>query len=114
MSNSKRKTKVNIQGLNFVISSDDNESYIKSVAIEVNEKINKILSKSSNISVHMATIMTALNLCDELRKSEGIVENLKSQIKEYVEITTKSQIQAEKLNKENQNLKNQLQKLNSK
>ncbi|MBE6821837.1 MAG: cell division protein ZapA [Ruminococcaceae bacterium] len=111
---SKNKIKLNICGSEFVISSEDTESYIRSVGDEVEQAIEDITSRNEHISVSMAAMLAALNYCDEAHKAARAADNLRSQIKDYLEDSNRARTEAEESKKEIDRLKKELQALRAK
>lgn len=111
---SKNKIKLNICGIEFVISSDDTESYIRSIGEEVQQAIEELTSRNERISVTMAAMLTALNYCDEEHKASRGADNLRSQIKDYLEDSNRARTEAEESKKEIERLKKELQSLRAK
>lgn len=66
---SKNRIKLNICGSECVISSDDSESYVRSIGDEVEKAMEDITSKNERVSITMAAIITALRYCDEAHKA---------------------------------------------
>ena len=73
-----RTVNVEIMGQNLIVASDDDDSWIRSVAETVDEKIKHIRSTSRAVNSINVAILAALNFADEL-------ERLKREHKELVE-----------------------------
>lgn len=85
----KTKVKLSICGSDYILTSEESESYIRSVGEIVDKKMNDILSKNSKISVSMASVLSSLEFCDESLKSKEKIENLEGQIKRFTEENSK-------------------------
>ncbi len=105
----KIKIKINIAGSEFNILSQDSEEYTTMIAGEVNKKINDIQKSNSRVSITAAAMLAALNFCDNSKKAEKDIENLKQQIKEYLSEIAENREETEELKKENQRLKKDIQ-----
>ena len=103
----KNKVRVNIAGSYYVILSDEEESYTKLIAEEVNKKIEEIKKSSSDISSLMAAILTAMDFCDLYSKSILTLSN--SNIKDEQRVKEK-----ENLQKENSELKKKINEMEKK
>jgi cell division protein ZapA len=68
MEESKRGICVNIFGSDYVIKGEGDPQYIREVAAFVDSKMKEIASTTSNVSSIKVSILTALNLADELFK----------------------------------------------
>ena len=97
----KNKVRVNIAGSNYVVLSEEEESYTKLVAEEVNKKIEEIKKSSSDISSLMAAILTAMDFCDLYSKSILTISNLNIKGEEHIK-------EKEMLQKENSELKKKI------
>ncbi len=110
---SKNRIKLNICGSECVISSDDSESYVRSIGDEVEQAIEEIISKNERVSITMAAMITALRYCDEAHKASGGADNLRSQIKDYLEDSSHARTEAEEAKREIERLKREIQTLRS-
>ena len=110
---SKNRIKLNICGCECVISSEDSENYIRSVGDEVQKAITGTMDRNERVSVTMAAIISALSYCDDAHKNSAAAENLRSQIKDYLEDSSKARLEAEEARRENERLKREIQTLRS-
>lgn len=108
---SKNRVKLNICGSECVIGSDDSESYVRAIGDEVEKAMEDIIGKNDRISITMAAIITALSYCDEAHKSSDSADNLRSQIKDYLEDSSHSRTEAEEAKRELERLKREIQAL---
>lgn len=78
MSEETKKTKVRLKicGSQFVITADESEQYIQKIAKIVDERIKYLDDSDPKLSLHMATIVAALNYCDQLEKEKVITREL--------------------------------------
>lgn len=78
MSEEIKKTKVRLKicGNQFLITADESEQYIQKIAKIVDERIKYLDDSDPKLSLHMATIVAALNYCDELEKERVITREL--------------------------------------
>ncbi len=67
-----RSTKVYVRicGKGFNIVSDERPEYMTEVAQDVDERMDALLRGNSRITYDMAAVLTALNLCDELKQEK--------------------------------------------
>ena len=80
----KNRVKVTIGGDPYTIVAEDNENYIRTVAQMVDDKMNGILT-SPSISVLAAAVLTAVNFADEYQKAVEAADNMRAQMKSYLE-----------------------------
>nr|WP_319489638.1 cell division protein ZapA [uncultured Caproiciproducens sp.] len=108
---SKNRVKLNICGCECVIGSDDSESYVRSIGDEVEKAMEDITGKNDRVSITMAAIITALRFCDESHKSANGADNLRSQIKDYLEDSSHARMEAEEARREIERMKREVQTL---
>ena len=101
---------MSIGGSNFVIVSDESESYTKSIGQEIDSKISDLMSGNPDISVMKAAVLVAFEYCDRARKELDASESLRNQIKVSFETSAKVQFELEKLKDDNDKLKKALAK----
>lgn len=114
---SKNRVKLNICGTDYTIISDEKEEYMEEIAREINSTMNMTLKNNMRVSVTMAAVLAALRYCDESKKSMADADNLRTQIKDYLEESVEARMHADearnevlKLDKEIKNLKEKLKK----
>ena len=105
------KVKLTICGTDYFITSEDDESYIRSVGDEVNERMSTMLAENQRVSTTMAAVLCALSYADENRKANNTSDNLRSQIKEYLEDSQRSRLEADESKREVERLRRELQTL---
>ena len=110
---SKNRIKLNICGCECIISSEDSESYMRSVGDEVQKTISSIMERNDRISITLAAITAALSYCDNARKAADTAENLRGQIKDYLEDSSHARLEAEESRREIERLKREIQTLRS-
>jgi cell division protein ZapA len=88
--NTKNHVRLNVCNNDIVINSDDDEQYIREIAAKVESRVDDIKVHSSAISVTMAAIFAAMEYCDEATKANESADNLRNQIKEYLEDDAKA------------------------
>jgi cell division protein ZapA len=112
--NIKNHVRLRVCNSDIVINSDDSEQYIRNIAAEVEIRINDLKAHSSAISVTMAAIFSAMEYCDEAVKANSSADNLRTQIKEYLEDAAKARAELADARKQISNLTKEMQFLKSK
>ena len=64
----KRTYQVEIMGQKFSIKSDENQSHVNQVVHYINEKMKKIVRTQKVMSINDISVLTLLNVADELFK----------------------------------------------
>lgn len=95
--NEKNRVKLKICGNEFYIVSDDNEEYIQMVAAKVDHYLQNLMNRSTTMSTTMAAVFAALEFCDEAAKATESADNLRAQIKDYLEEAAAAKSEAAEL-----------------
>ena len=82
--------KLNICGTEYRLTTEDNPEYAMALGLEVEEKINEIRKANSSLSLVQATTLVALDYADALKKNDSSTDNMRVQIKEYLEDAAKA------------------------
>lgn len=107
------RVRVTICGMEYTFLSEENPSYMEKVAALVDVKMEEILS-GGKVSQMDAAILAAVNLADEMIKQQGNAENLRSQLKGYLDEANKAKAELSESKREIFKLQQQLQKLEKK
>ncbi|MDR1002132.1 MAG: cell division protein ZapA [Oscillospiraceae bacterium] len=107
----KSKVRLNVCGTDYFITSEDDESYIRAVGNEVDEKMNELISSNQRVSTTMAAVLCALSYADECKKATTAADGLRVQIKDYVEETSRARLEADEARREIERLRRELQGL---
>ena len=107
----KNKIKLVICGCECALCSDDSENYIRSIGDEVQKAIDGMVEQNERISITMAAIIAALNYCDSARKASASADNLRTQIKNYLEDSSHARMDAEESRRELERVKRENQTL---
>lgn len=110
----KNKVKLTIGGSEYSILTDDSVEYTAALGDELNEKVTDILKDTSGISVTQAAVLTALEYCDMYKKAEKSADNLRGQIKDYLEDSARARMEVEVARREVERLSREVQKLQAK
>ena len=95
----KIRTTVHILGKEYTMTSYDPESYVQRVASFVDRKMTE-LSLSTRLPYAQLAVLTALNVADEYFKEVEASENLRRQLKEYLEEATKLKLELSEAKRE--------------
>ena len=101
------KITVNICGEDYTFVAEEPPSYMQKVAAMVDAKMGEIL-RASHVSRTDAAVLTAMNLADEFLKNQGTAENLRAQLKGYLDEANRAKNEASDLKREVFRLQQQL------
>ena len=105
------KVRLNICGSSYVVNTSASEDYMKNLADRLNLDMNELMASSNSVSITTAAVMTALNYRDELEKASGSADNMRRQIKDYLEDAASAKMAAEEARRENASLKRRVDEL---
>ena len=100
---------VNICGEEYTFTAEESPSYMQKVAAMVDSRMSAILA-AGRVSLTDAAILTAVNIADEYLKNQGSGENLRSQLKGYLDEANRAKAEVSELKREVFRLQQQLQK----
>jgi cell division protein ZapA (FtsZ GTPase activity inhibitor) len=107
----KNRIRLNILGVDYVISSEEEEPYVRTVASEVEKNLYAIMQENPRVSSAMASVLTALDYCDEAKKANESADNLRSQIKDYLEESSRARMELDEARREMERMKREIQTL---
>ncbi|MCL1793343.1 MAG: cell division protein ZapA [Oscillospiraceae bacterium] len=81
----KNKITVELCDKEYALLSEESDDYVKSLAEEINQAIEKTAYSNLRISKADATVLVCLDLCDKNRKLAGNNDNMRKQITMYVD-----------------------------
>ena len=90
---------VTICGEEYTFVADESADYMQKVGSYVSEKMNEVLS-SAKVGRTDAAVLTAANIADELFKAQQGAEQLRSQIKGYLDEAGRAQSEVSELKRE--------------
>ena len=102
------KIKVNICGKEYSLKTAENASYVLNLAAELEKKINDMVDSGNGISIQTAAILIALSAMDDVRKANESVDNIRTQIKQYVDEAAKAMLERDEALKDKESLKSKL------
>ncbi|MBC5581668.1 cell division protein ZapA [Anaerofilum sp. BX8] len=102
------KIRLEICGGSYLISTTDSEQYTLSLAEKLDHNMNEIMAQNPSASVTAAAVLSALDYLDELEKSSASADNMRSQIKDYLEDAAKAKLEAEEAKKEIERLRREI------
>ena len=100
----KHKVKITVAGTEYIVLTHESEAYTRGLAEQVDESIQDMCI-NGRISITAAAILTAVNLCDKLKKYELDADALGEQIEKYLEAANEQMNKYNELKTENERLK---------
>lgn len=75
---------MNICGEEYTLVAEENATYMEKVGSLVDEKMTEVMT-SAHVGRADAAVLAALNIADELFKAQEASENLRRQVKTYLD-----------------------------
>ena len=90
---------ISICGEEYTLVADETPSYMQKVGSYVSDKMTEVMN-AAKVGRTDAAVLTAVNLTDELFKSQTAAEQLRGQIKGYLDEASKAQAEVSELKRE--------------
>ena len=89
------KVKLTICGSSYIVSTTDSEEYVNQLAERLDNDMTEIMTQNPSASVAASAVISALSYLDELNKNASSTDNMRAQIKDYLEDAAKAKLEAE-------------------
>ncbi|MBQ8781807.1 MAG: cell division protein ZapA [Oscillospiraceae bacterium] len=99
------KVKVTICGKEYALKTEEAPNYFILLGRKVENTINDMTKQSDSLSVQSAAVLAALSAFDEAQKANESIDNIRTQIKEYVDDACKARNERDNALKEVEALK---------
>lgn len=110
---SEKTMNIKIGGMDCTIVTDEERGYILKIAGLVDDKIDEILSSSAKVSVAVASVLAAMEFCDLYQKSQEAVDNMRSQLRPYIDEAAKIRVDRDECKREIEKLRREVETLRS-
>ncbi len=111
----KNRVQVKIGGATYTIVTEDDSQYVEDLADFLNDEIRSICNSNPSLSMTQAAVLVALDQLDACRKASASADNLRVQIKDYLEESARAKMEVEvarreveRLNREIADLRNRV------
>jgi len=101
--------KLTICGTEYRLTTNDTPEYALALGLEVEEKINALRNANPSLSLVQAATLVALSYADELKKNDSSTDNLRVQVKEYLEDAAKAKGERDYYKRELERAKSKLE-----
>ncbi len=102
----KNRLSVTIAGREYALVASEDAAYMEKLARHVDDKVTDI-TRDSRTSLSDGAVLAALNITDEYFKELAAAENLRRQLKEYLEEATRLKLELSEAKREIFKLQNQ-------
>lgn len=107
----KNKIRLDICGTEYSLTSDESETYMREIGEQVAQEMRGLMNSDERISTTMAAVLTALNNADQARKANATADNLRAQMKDYLDDNARARQDAENARREADRLRRELDEL---
>jgi cell division protein ZapA len=101
----KNKVTVRIAGNGYVITGSESPEYIQKIALYVDRKVLEITRRNHLLSTSMASVLTAINMADEMFRTNEELKNTTSDLSEIKKKYQELKEETQKIKAENAKLK---------
>lgn len=99
------KIKVKIYNREYTLQTEETAEYTVNLAKKLDAQLVESLKNRTAASVVDAAILIALSALDETQKVNDNIDNIRTQIKDYVDDAGEARLKCDELQKENRELK---------
>lgn len=100
---------VSICGTEYTLTAEESPAYMQKVAAMVDSRMAEIMA-GGRVSRMDAAVLTAMNIADEMLKQQGSTENLRGQLKGYLDDANRAKNELSECKREIFRLQQQLDK----
>ncbi len=111
----KNRVQVKIGGASYTIVTEDDPEYVENLAEMINDEMRTVCNSNPSLSLTQAAVLVALDHADACKKATASADNLRAQIKDYLEDSARARMEVdvarrevERLNREISDLRNKL------
>lgn len=105
----KNRVKLTIGGAEYPIVTEDDPKYVEALGHELDEALKNTLKENRSISTTQAAILLALEYADNFKKAVSTADNLRSQIKDYLDDAASAKSKADYSRHESETAKRELE-----
>lgn len=105
----KNRVKLTIGGAEYAIVTEDDIAYVTELGAELNAALENTMKENPRISTTQAAVLVALQYADEFKKANISSDNLRSQIKDYLDDAASAKSKADWARHEAENAKRELE-----
>lgn len=107
------RVKVKIYNRDYTLQTDETPEYTALLAGKLDSQIVSMMTGKQAVSLVDASVLVALSALDDCQKANDNIDNIRTQIKDYVDDAAEARLKADELAKENKALREEVSKLKS-
>lgn len=106
-----KRVEVKINNVEYMLVTNEPEEYVQRVALLVNKRMAQIQEENKHLSTAMTAVLTAINIADDLLKSEEGQDKLRNELARYTEESGAAMEELAEKKQEVERLKDDMHKL---
>ncbi len=107
----KNRVQVKIGGATYTIVTEDDSEYVENLAEMLNNEIRSVCNANPSLSITQAAVLVALDQADACKKASASSDNLRVQIKDYLEESARARMEVEVARREVERLNREISDL---
>lgn len=108
----RNKVKLNIGGAEYSVLTEDDVKYVQELGKELDRALTQVMKENPRASITQAAVLTALSYADEYKKASTAADNLREQIKDYLDDASSAKSKADWARREAEKTKKDLEDAN--
>lgn len=111
----KNRVNLKICGSSYTIVTEDDPEYVENLGELIDKEMKLVSQNAPSLSMTQCAVLVALDQADACKKSTALSDNLRAQIKDYLEDASRARMEVdvarreiERLNREISNLREKL------
>lgn len=100
MMNENNRVTITICGKEYTLQTDESPDYVRQLAARLDRRISDMMETSDIISLSSAEILVGLSLMDDSYKTTSNIDNIRGEIRNYVEEAGKARAEADDLRRQ--------------
>lgn len=105
------KIRLTVCGSSYVVSSTDPEEYVQKLAEKLDEDMNELMAHNASASVTASAVVTAIGYLDEMTRNAAAMDNMRTQMRDYMEDAAKARLDLEQTRRELEQVQQELARL---
>ena len=94
------QVKITICGKEYSLQTDERPAYVQQLAGRLDHKITEMMENNDTLSLSSAAILVGLTLMDDSYKTSSDMDNIRGEIRNYVEEAGMARAEADSLRRE--------------
>ncbi len=90
------KVKIQIASSEYTINTTDSQDRVLAIAKTLDDGVREILEAAPSASITAALVLHSMNILDKLDKANQSSDNMRMQVKQYIEDASEAKLELEK------------------